>query len=45
MNAARSVTSKGDLMIGAIKRRAIATVFHRVSRRLWLVDYPQAHGA
>jgi len=36
---------EGDLICGSFNRSAIATVFDRASRRLWLVDFPDDHGA
>ena len=35
----------GDLIVGAFNRHAIATVFDRASRHLWLADFPEDHGA
>ncbi len=36
---------EGDLICGAMNRSAIATVFDRASRYLWLADFPEDHGA
>ena len=36
---------EGDLICGAMNRSAIATVFDRASRNLWLADFPEDHGA
>ncbi|MEX1163976.1 MAG: IS30 family transposase [Nitriliruptor sp.] len=36
---------EGDLIVGAYNRLAIATVFDRASRHLWLADFPADHGA
>lgn len=36
---------EGDLIIGAGGRSAIATVFDRASRHMWLADLPDDHGA
>ena len=36
---------EGDLIVGAFNRSAIATVFDRASRHLWLADFPEDHGA
>lgn len=36
---------EGDLICGAFNRSAIATVFDRASRYLWLADFPEDHGA
>ncbi len=36
---------EGDLVIGAGGRSAIATVFDRASRHMWLADLPEGHGA
>jgi transposase, IS30 family len=36
---------EGDLIVGAFNRTAIATVFDRASRHLWLADFPEDHGA
>ena len=36
---------EGDLVVGAFNRSAIATVFDRSSRHLWLADFPEDHGA
>ena len=36
---------EGDLIIGSFNRSAIATVFDRASRYLWLADLPDGHGA
>lgn len=36
---------EGDLIIGARGASAIATVFDRASRHLWLADLPEGHGA
>lgn len=36
---------EGDLITGAYNRSAIATVFDRTSRYLWLADFPEDHGA
>lgn len=36
---------EGDLICGAYNRSAIATVFDRASRHLWLADLPEGHGA
>lgn len=36
---------EGDLIVGSFNRSAIATVFDRASRHLWLADFPEDHGA
>lgn len=36
---------EGDLILGAFNRSAIATVFDRASRYLWLASLPEGHGA
>ncbi|MGH9076496.1 MAG: IS30 family transposase [Acidimicrobiales bacterium] len=36
---------EGDLIIGAAGASAIATVFDRASRHMWLADLPEGHGA
>lgn len=36
---------EGDLICGSFNRSAIGTVFDRASRHLWLVDFPEDHGA
>lgn len=36
---------EGDLITGAYNRSAIVTVFDRMSRNLWLADFPEDHGA
>lgn len=36
---------EGDVIIGAFNRSAIATVFDRASRHLWLADFPGCHDA
>ena len=36
---------EGDLICGSFNRSAIATVFDRASRYLWLADFPDDHGA
>jgi IS30 family transposase len=36
---------EGDLIIGSFNRSAIATVFDRSSRHLWLADFPASHDA
>lgn len=36
---------EGDLITGSFNRSAIATVFDRASRYLWLADFPEDHGA
>lgn len=36
---------EGDLITGAFNRSAIATVFDRASRNVWLADFPEDHGA
>lgn len=36
---------EGDLIVGAFNRSAIATVFDRASRHVWLADFPEDHGA
>jgi len=36
---------EGDLIVGAFNRSAIATIFDRASRHLWLADFPEDHGA
>lgn len=36
---------EGDLTCGSFNRSAIGTVFDRASRHLWLVDFPEDHGA
>jgi transposase, IS30 family len=36
---------EGDLIVGAFNRSAIATVFDRASRHVWLADLPEGHGA
>jgi IS30 family transposase len=36
---------EGDLIIGSFNRSAIATVFDRASRHLWLADFPASHDA
>ena len=45
--AARTVVGhfEGDLIVGSFNRSAIATVFDRASRHLWLADLPEGHGA
>ncbi len=36
---------EGDLITGAYNRSAIITVFDRMSRKLWLADFVEDHGA
>jgi IS30 family transposase len=36
---------EGDLITGAHNRSAIVTAFDRMSRNLWLADFPSDHGA
>lgn len=36
---------EGDLITGAYNRSAIATVFDRASRHVWLAEFTQDHGA
>lgn len=36
---------EGDLIIGSFNRSAIATVFDRASRHLWLAEFPASHDA
>jgi len=36
---------EGDLIVGAFNRSAIATVFDRASRHLWLAEFPVEHDA
>jgi hypothetical protein len=36
---------EGDLIIGSFNRFAIATVFDRASRHLWLAEFPAGHDA
>jgi len=36
---------EGDLIVGSYNRSAIATIFDRASRHLWLADFPEDHGA
>lgn len=36
---------ESDLITGSFNRSAIATVFDRASRYLWLADFPEDHGA
>jgi IS30 family transposase len=36
---------EGDLICGSFNRSAIATLFDRTSRFLWLADLPDGHGA
>jgi IS30 family transposase len=36
---------EGDLILGAYNRSAIATVFDRASRYVWLAGFPADHGA
>lgn len=36
---------EGDLIVGAYNRTALATVFDRASRHLWLADFPGDHSA
>ena len=36
---------EGDLILGSFNRSAIATVFDRASRSLWLADLPEGHTA
>ena len=36
---------EGDLILGSYNRSAIATVFDRASRYVWLADLPEGHGA
>ena len=36
---------EGDLIVGSFNRSAIATVFDRASRHLWLANFPEDHGA
>ncbi len=36
---------EGDLIVGSFNRSAIATVFDRASRNVWLADLPEGHGA
>lgn len=45
--AARSEVGhlEGDLIIGSFNRSAIATVFDRASRHLWLAEFPASHDA
>jgi len=35
---------EGDLITGAYNRSAIATLFDRASRKVWLVGFPEDHG-
>jgi IS30 family transposase len=35
---------ESDLITGAFNRSAIATVFDRASRHVWLADFPEDHG-
>ena len=36
---------EGDLIVGSFNRSAIVTVFDRASRKLWLADFVEDHGA
>ena len=36
---------EGDLILGSYNRSAIATVFDRASRHVWLADLPEGHNA
>lgn len=36
---------EGDLIVGSFNRSAIVTVFDRASRKLWLADFAEDHGA
>jgi len=36
---------EGDLIVGSFNRSAIATVFDRASRHVWLADFPEDHGS
>ncbi len=36
---------EGDLILGSFNRSAIATVFDRASRHVWLAGLPRGHGA